>query len=470
MKTIFFATVFSCITALLQAQGSNSETTDSLEVKVIALPDSSSIAAPSGKLVSAEIGPAGGTISSADGEIQLIFPADALTEATKISIQSAECLLPNGNKAYRFEPSGIQFQKPVQLIFQYSDEEAAVCPPELKFMALQDHKGRWEYLEYKEWDSATRSLKGFISHFSVYVDGNEVALDNTEITLKTGKTHEFVLSVIRPISDAQNTGDDLPPIPAAMARGNRQALWKVNKQTGGSAKHGTIAPVSRTSVKARYTAPAKLTTDSIVVQLELNEVIFDHIMERRGRRPRERTVRRTPNLVTLTCKVKLYSEYKVTVSQHIKENGAEMSDSTVFRLRIGLEDKASISDIQNQLAKVHIRQDRCRATYVNAATCVGMINVTGIKTSNIMPTPDGFARVHIFFMDAPMVYPVIHFPPCGPNLASKTTPPAVMNKAFPMWLDFEAKNETQNINILSGQPVRRRGPEDVIATIEPVSD
>ncbi len=154
---------------------------DSLEILAIQLPDSTAFGTPAGKLVSKEIGPAGGTITSADGKLDLIFPADALTQTTAIQIQPVTTVIPNGNKAYQFEPSGIRFSKPVQLSYHYTDEEAATCPPEFKFMALQDHSGRWEYLAYEDWDGTTNTLKGAISHFSTFVDGNEVVLNPTVV-------------------------------------------------------------------------------------------------------------------------------------------------------------------------------------------------------------------------------------------------------------------------------------------------
>ena len=53
-------------------------------------------------------------------------------------------LVPNGaGKAYQFEPSGIQFKKPVQIIFHYNDDEATTCPADLMCFALQDHTGKW---------------------------------------------------------------------------------------------------------------------------------------------------------------------------------------------------------------------------------------------------------------------------------------------------------------------------------------
>ena len=77
-------------------------------------PDSTAFGIPNGNVSKKEIGQAGGTIISDDGKVELIFPAAALTGNTNISIQPTTNPLPYGaGKAYQFEPSGIQFKKPV---------------------------------------------------------------------------------------------------------------------------------------------------------------------------------------------------------------------------------------------------------------------------------------------------------------------------------------------------------------------
>jgi hypothetical protein len=102
---------------------------DTSQIKFIEPSDSTGFGTPDGTLVSKQIGPAGGKIVSDDGRIELIFPPGAVTESTSISIQPTTNPAPNGaGKAYQFEPSGIQFKKPVQIIFHYSDDEAETCP------------------------------------------------------------------------------------------------------------------------------------------------------------------------------------------------------------------------------------------------------------------------------------------------------------------------------------------------------
>ena len=61
---------------------------------------------------------------------------------------------------------GTQFIKPVKVIFHYSQKEDEICPATLHFMAIQDKRGKWEYMDYEECDSTTSLLKGHITHFS----------------------------------------------------------------------------------------------------------------------------------------------------------------------------------------------------------------------------------------------------------------------------------------------------------------
>jgi YVTN family beta-propeller protein len=73
-----------------------------------------------GDLVSQEIGPAGGTVRSSDGELTLIFPAGAVTQTQTITIEPLEASELGSEfaaftveRAYRLGPDGLAFQQPV---------------------------------------------------------------------------------------------------------------------------------------------------------------------------------------------------------------------------------------------------------------------------------------------------------------------------------------------------------------------
>ena len=106
------------ITAVLFFSLSSNAQNDTSQIKFADLPDSTGIGTPNGNLISRVIGPDGGNIVSDDGKVELIFPPDALEKNTSISIQPATNPAPNGTgKSYQFEPSGIEFKKPVKLFF-----------------------------------------------------------------------------------------------------------------------------------------------------------------------------------------------------------------------------------------------------------------------------------------------------------------------------------------------------------------
>lgn len=79
---------------------------DSIELRFVPLPDSTSLGTPAGNKTSKLIGPDGGIISSDDGKLELVFPAGALDIATDISIQPITLVIPNANKAYQFRTFG----------------------------------------------------------------------------------------------------------------------------------------------------------------------------------------------------------------------------------------------------------------------------------------------------------------------------------------------------------------------------
>ena len=74
------------------------------------------IASPVGNPISKGIGPAGGTISSADGRITLTVPKDAVSESVQFSIQPISNTAQDGiGHAYRLEPGGRAFVAPLSI-------------------------------------------------------------------------------------------------------------------------------------------------------------------------------------------------------------------------------------------------------------------------------------------------------------------------------------------------------------------
>ena len=287
------------------------EQTDSIEIKYIDLPQSTAIGAAAGKMVSKEIGSAGGKIVSDDGRVELIFPEGALKETTMISIQPIENLIPNGSgNGYRFEPSGIRFNKPVELIFHYTKEDEASCPALLMFMGSQSDNGKWEFMDYEDWDSTKRTLKGFISHFSQMVNGKLVRLSEEEVTLKVGRKHNFSIFIVNPPEPEPTdpNEDALPALPNIAPLGDERAEWSVNGKAGGTPKFGLIKAGKNRST-ANYSAPTMLTNDEyITVGLKTYLVVKVETTKGKRRGKMITLTEKREYLAELSAKVKLYDE------------------------------------------------------------------------------------------------------------------------------------------------------------------
>jgi len=132
-KIIAFISLFISLTASAQNDATDDTT---------ATPAITETGKANGKISEMKMNKDGGTLVSGDGNLELIIPSGALSKKTTISIQPITNMVPNGNgQAYRLEPSGIQFQKPVQLVFHYDEEESKDSMQLLMGIAMQDDKG-----------------------------------------------------------------------------------------------------------------------------------------------------------------------------------------------------------------------------------------------------------------------------------------------------------------------------------------
>jgi hypothetical protein len=292
---------------------------DTSRIKFIEPPDSTGFGTPDGKLANKQIGATGGTIISDDGRVTLIFPAGALTENTTISIQPITNLAPNGaGKAYDFEPSGIQFKKPVQIIFNYTDDEAETCPPELMGLAMQDRAGKWSFINYEDWDSTAKTLKGIIHHFTVYSNVNNLQLYPDRVLLPAGKsTAIFVLDLAWRYTEPPPYGPDFLP---ALFNGE-PLFWYVNGIKNGTSSVGHIQSFDVPlfgkiyEVLARYYAPQYLLPKPVTIRLD----VYVYSRKFKGYRRKRQ----------LTCKIEIYDSYEIEVKGEFTvrtEMNSEISD------------------------------------------------------------------------------------------------------------------------------------------------
>jgi len=312
---------------------------DSVEVRVAVLPDSGATGAADGNIISKQIGSSGGKIISEDGRIELIFPAGALSKTTNISIQPIVNLLPNGNgKGYQFEPSGTRFIKPVEIIFHYSQKEDETCPAQLHFMAIQNKNGKWEYMNYEDWDSVTKALKGHITHFSAMVDGNEVELQPRDVNLRLGDKRLFYLELAQ--APVENLGgDELSQLPTGPSV---SSVLKVSKW---SAKFGTFVRDDAKKIKAIYSAPRNMppgNKDEVTLNLNILEMVKDVSYQKKGKSQIKYHTESVPKsrlkeTATFTSTVHLNDVYRVFVTHDVEYRpgmGTIVADASSFDVDI----------------------------------------------------------------------------------------------------------------------------------------
>ncbi|PYE53884.1 hypothetical protein [Deinococcus yavapaiensis] len=90
------------------------------------------------------IGPAGGTVSSDDGLIELVIPSGALSQPTEVGIQAITNEAPSAvGNAYRFTPKGQKLAKPATVKIEY-DSNVVTGTTEGLRLAYQDASGAWK--------------------------------------------------------------------------------------------------------------------------------------------------------------------------------------------------------------------------------------------------------------------------------------------------------------------------------------
>jgi hypothetical protein len=414
---------------------------DTTEFRPTIPPDSTEIGKPEGTSNSKLIGAAGGQIISADGRIELNFPVGALTSNTTISIQPTANHAPNGTgKAYSLEPSGTKFKKPVRFFFHYTDEEAERCHPELMGFAQQDHKGKWSFVDYDNWDSTGKTLVGSIHHFSAITNLNKLAIYHNSSPLQvTRRAWLEIVDITREFHSVSRPGM-VEMVPAHLQMGDR-VEWFVNGIRNGNDKVGTITPRNHISREerdqfmfARYLAPEIMPAENPV---KIVAAIYVYSRSRR------REIR------VLSNQMRIFDSYRIKV-EHTEEYRVGMdndvSDSASFVVWVHPK-SIFLLHINNYPAWLS-REGRGRAgckLHIDPGSAMGSIHLT-----------DGYRNVQISRESPPEVLfeflPTYHQPEftfwweC--RRAGITTDPEVMY-GIPLApeINFLANGREQTINV-----------------------
>ncbi len=215
-----------------------------------------------GTPVSASIGPAGGTLVSLDGKLTLTVPANALSSSVALTIQPITSEAPGAvGNGYRLLPDGQTFAVPVQLGFQYDDQDVAGTVPEALGVAYQDGQRFWRALKSIQLDRSNRKLTISTTHFTDWSKLLGFQLIPASARVAVGRSQSLALNFCETV----DVGDDLT---ALMKQCNAESgavtvsAWAVNGVSGGNATVGMVAASGRYG--ATYVAPANKPSPSLV--------------------------------------------------------------------------------------------------------------------------------------------------------------------------------------------------------------
>lgn len=426
MKRAYFLILFAHLFLRLAAQ----QALDTSSLPPFS--DSTALGKPDGQVSAKRIGPAGGTIVSADKKLELIFPPGALVTDLDISIQPVTNPIENGSgKAYQFEPSGTRFRKPVQLIFHYTEEEAQTCPPELMGLAMQDQNGKWSLTEYEDWDSLSKTLKGWIHHFSTFSDVKNIWIkcETTELPVN-GEAIVAVYDISNLIRTEGGARD------YAFANISKNGAWLVNGVKNGNAQTGIFSPwnlVGRktTNYAGIYTAPNILPKRN-PVQIELSF-------------PYQSKKTKKTAWGSCRCVISIYDVYRIKVENEYTgraEMESQLIDSASFTVWV-YPTKFLIKDISNYepIILKQGKKDRFREK-LSVDGALGTVHITeGIKNDSLSHD----YPPEVYFEFTPVTVTIFRAQYSGGPATSAITP--IMEKSIPEEINFIANGQPQRYNI-----------------------
>jgi len=398
---------------------------------------------PDGGKTEMKIGKEGGSFTSSDGKIRLIIPEGAVSKKTMFSIQPTTNLMPNGNgKAYQMEPSGISFNKPLQLVFSYTADDNEGNSPLLLGMAMQDDKGKWFSLKKAILDSAAKTLTTAINHFSAYANFSKAKISPASARVKVNGS--LRLKIIGAFWD--DTDDDAELLPLGIVE-YPEMKWSVNGIPKGNSTTGIIS--ASQSGSAIFQAPPQIPEQNpVAVTVEPQ---FSNAFNNRY------------HVSRLVSNITIYDDaYEVKMISFMT-GGSLQAWGGIVTYRdegsfiVSLEkNKPSVINIKNQM---EVMTDNCEKIILNPNSNTGIFHVAGtrqIKVTPANPPSQPYPVVEIFFLPYPIELTRFRFicppPPSAKETVtgkidlSQMTMMMFMGKpAIPQYIKFIANDEEQII-------------------------
>lgn len=222
-------------------------------------------------LVTKNIGAAGGELVSADGNIRIIVPANAVQANTQFGIQPISNTLYEedaSKPAYRLLPEGKQFSQPIKIVFKYDEDNLENTAEDFLAIAWQKDDGTWK-LEPTVLNKQTKTLTVESNHFSDWTEtgGFELRGGNKDLRRNEQATIQVITATDDDLlANLHVTDEDLKSITSL-------GKWKLR----GVGKLQTISDRGF-ETGAVYTAPATVTgIEKVEVSMEIEG--FNHIKD-----------------------------------------------------------------------------------------------------------------------------------------------------------------------------------------------
>ena len=409
-----------------------------------AIPAITAIGKPDGKLSELKIGKEGGSLNSSDGKVTLIIPGGAISKKTTFSIQPITNTMPNGNgMAYRLEPSGIQFQKPVQLIFNYDEEESADTMQLLMGIAMQDDKGQWFGLKKFALDTIAKTLIGNINHFSTWAIFDKLKLvglpDIQRLRVKKWAGLALIGVGESPKSDEDEFAELVTWKPPA------KLIWRANNIIKGNDEEGKLAKGSINESNGRFNDykapdnipkqnPVAISVELIGASIKYNTGIFKSLK--------------------LVKNILIYDHaYEVRMISSIDGFAGSLGkvtyqDTGSFVISLKKNEGKIIEKVnKNASALLNYSGGDCNAKLLKQGT--GNIHISGTPVIKVTPpsSPEKGAWIEINFKRYPVLLPLLQFtcPKLTITNAQGNAMISGLMPAFPIQIKFEAIEGEQTI-------------------------
>jgi hypothetical protein len=361
-------------------------------------PTQTDVGTPVGSPVTKTIGKAGGSIESADGNAELIFPADALEGNTSISIQAVTQTAPNGvGHGYKFLPDGIRFRQPVIVKFHYTADDLAATLGDLMGIAFQDSIGGWWRVNNFTNDTVNKIISAPIKHFTAYTAFRLLVIIPGKGDVKVNESKTLSVEIVESddylLDNLKGDGEMVAPL---IKSKNKTVVWSVNGVEHGTPESGTIAESNALTVS--FKAPKKVPKRNPVAVSATIDITFTY---------NGKTYSKGKGTLLSNIRIIDGEKYLLQIIEIESPPFFEYKDSASVMLLVNTDGTVTIEDISNfhpETTPASFTQDDCTITWVDDG--VGTINITGVtgKISSSPGNPD--RQLILTFTHAGTVTPV----------------------------------------------------------------